>query len=561
MRNNSALLPCYCSTDRAVAAASVECEPYWRSVAAVTTMIVGAAMIINAMNYAMKFATAALVKFERHHSTSNAQVRCSFLLFASVFFCLLIRFASFVCSPLLCLLFVKTSNAQASEAARLYVGSMVNMGLVLTLAGAMSDQSFAWLRTILGAETNEDSQQYSDFANGWYGEIGTALVTTMLCNMVIPPLVPFLTWALSRVRRLTSRPSTQQQLNELMVGPEFRFDFRLASAFTTATIALVYGVGLPILFPIAALTFFITFWTDRAGLVFLYRSPGRISPMIVNQFVSTAPYLVFLHVAVGIWMLSSSELFGSVGRSPLGAPIYGLATAFGERTQTRLSRWHVVPLTVLLFLMLLNWLVDRCCARPTRPLRHAVRACMTKACCLLAKKADDTEITFSHGTHISLPPCASSPRSACSVLPTPPPTLTHVRAPPAHSVLFRPSSAPLRLHPPPTHTRTHALACSGGASPPRGCSDVQRASQPDIRAHVSYQRRVCREPPARAERLPHAGSRGRHGGRGVRHQPDHTAPSRDGVCRRPQQRQTEEHRCLTPSFVLGIPRKKVKISI
>ena len=475
MRNNSALLPCYCSTDRAVAAASVECEPYWRSVAAVTTMIVGAAMIINAMNYAMKFATAALVKFERHHSTSNAQVRCSFLLFASVFFCLLIRFASFVCSPLLCLLFVKTSNAQASEAARLYVGSMVNMGLVLTLAGAMSDQSFAWLRTILGAETNEDSQQYSDFANGWYGEIGTALVTTMLCNMVIPPLVPFLTWALSRVRRLTSRPSTQQQLNELMVGPEFRFDFRLASAFTTATIALVYGVGLPILFPIAALTFFITFWTDRAGLVFLYRSPGRISPMIVNQFVSTAPYLVFLHVAVGIWMLSSSELFGSVGRSPLGAPIYGLATAFGERTQTRLSRWHVVPLTVLLFLMLLNWLVDRCCARPTRPLRHAVRACMTKACCLLAKKADDTEITFSHGTHISLPPCASSPRSACSVLPTPPPTLTHVRAPPAHSVLFRPSSAPLRLHPAP-HTHTHARTC------------LQRWSKPSSRV---FRRTTC----------------------------------------------------------------------
>ena len=366
-----------------------------------------------------------------------------------------------------------TSNAQASEAARLYVGSMVNMGLVLTLAGALSDQSFAWLRSLLGAETDEDSQQYSDFANGWYGEIGTALVTTMLCNMVIPPLVPFLTWGLSRVRRLATRPSTQQQLNDLMVGPEFRFDFRLASAFTTATIALIYGAGLPILFPIAALTFFITFWTDRAGLVFLYRSPGRISPMIVNQFVSTAPYLVFIHVAVGIWMLSSSELFGSVGLSPVGAPIWGLATAFGEATQTRLSRSHVVPLIVLLFLMLLNWLVDRCCTRPTRPLRHAVRTCMTKACCLLAKKADDTEISFSHGAFLLLlllPTCVSAPCAACcrqhpapshdaSLLTDSP--LTHARHPP-FSVCVS--------------TIRSTGVCSGGAIAPRGCSDVQRAA-------------------------------------------------------------------------------------
>jgi|TARA_B110000208_G_C11759988_1_gene426520 hypothetical protein len=182
-----------------------------------------------------------------------------------------------------------------------------------------------------------------------------------------------------------------------MVGPSFRFDFRLASAFTTASIALLYGAGLPILFPIAALTFFITFWCDRAGLIFLYRSPGRLPPTIVAQFVGIMPFLVLAHVAVGAWMLSRSEFFGDVGMATVGGnAVRGLLSGFSEETQERLSRAHIVPLLILLSLIVFIKAIETSTAKLTRPLRHLQRRLFTAICCLLARKNDDDAITYSH---------------------------------------------------------------------------------------------------------------------------------------------------------------------
>lgn len=79
----------------------------------------------------------------------------------------------------------------------------------------------------------------------------------------------------------------------------------------------MYGFGMPVLFPIAAFSFFVLYLCERSMLFYAYRLPPmydhRLSESVLNK-LSFAP-VMFL--GVGYWMVSNQQLMSNDNLKPV----------------------------------------------------------------------------------------------------------------------------------------------------------------------------------------------------------------------------------------------------
>jgi len=65
----------------------------------------------------------------------------------------------------------------------------------------------------------------------------------------------------------------QEYYEDINTGNEFMFEFRYSNLLTVLAVALLYSGGLPIMYPTAAMFFFISYWVDKCLLFRCYRKP------------------------------------------------------------------------------------------------------------------------------------------------------------------------------------------------------------------------------------------------------------------------------------------------
>lgn len=70
-----------------------------------------------------------------------------------------------------------------------------------------------------------------------------------------------------------TRQLTQGDYEDKNTGPEFVFDFRYSSLLVVLMLAFLYGGGLPVMYPMAALYFFLTYWIDKCLVFKCYKRP------------------------------------------------------------------------------------------------------------------------------------------------------------------------------------------------------------------------------------------------------------------------------------------------
>jgi hypothetical protein len=104
--------------------------------------------------------------------------------------------------------------------------------------------------------------QFDDYSMHWFETDGNLLINITILFAIYPlieatVIVPFfylLRWLDKNLRRLidgtiTAMPTVDAYI-ELHAGPAFLMHYRMVSMLLQITIALLYGLALPILFPI-----------------------------------------------------------------------------------------------------------------------------------------------------------------------------------------------------------------------------------------------------------------------------------------------------------------------
>jgi hypothetical protein len=140
------------------------------------------------------------------------------------------------------------------------------------------------------------------------------------------------------------------------VGPQFSLSLRSAQTLMTGTVALMYGGGMPILYPIACMSFLLFFWVDKFLIVRYYRHPPEYDARLSRWAVFVMSFAVVLHLGFTIWAYTTPGLL----MSPSGADPNDI-NAIGELASglipdayisrsfwERVTSSHVMPLSVLL---------------------------------------------------------------------------------------------------------------------------------------------------------------------------------------------------------------------
>lgn len=93
------------------------------------------------------------------------------------------------------------------------------------------------------------------------------------------------------------------------LGPEYLVHFKYSSMLNVVYVTSLYAIGMPILFPIAALTFTIFWIHERYHVAYTYRRPPKLDIKVTQntlKFMRFAPVLLLIN---GFWMLSNNQIF------------------------------------------------------------------------------------------------------------------------------------------------------------------------------------------------------------------------------------------------------------
>ena len=105
------------------------------------------------------------------------------------------------------------------------------------------------------------------------------------------------------------------QYIDLHSGPDYIVHYKFSGLLNVAYVTMMYGLGLPALFPIAFLTFFIFYVTERYQIAYTYTLPPAMDDKMTVNFMRLMSYTPILFLFNGYWMLSNRQMFENVVNS------------------------------------------------------------------------------------------------------------------------------------------------------------------------------------------------------------------------------------------------------
>lgn len=164
--------------------------------------------------------------------------------------------------------------------------------------------------------------QLSDFNSYWYNDTGNTIVGTMVFNAYWP----FLEWLLLllvfkvrnrvkdsgwRCRGHTTKKKTLKQYIDLYSGPQYLIHFKYSTIMNIVFVTFLYGAGMPVLFPVAAVSLFVLYVIEKVLIFYWYRQPPMFDEKLNNSVLDILTYAPLLYFSFGYWMLSCPELFSN----------------------------------------------------------------------------------------------------------------------------------------------------------------------------------------------------------------------------------------------------------
>ena len=111
-------------------------------------------------------------------------------------------------------------------------------------------------------------------------------------------------------RRDTKCLTIQQYVN-LYAGPQHLMHFKYAAILNTVWVTFMFGLALPMLFPIAAFTFFNYYFCERVLLTYYYQKPPMYDEKLNSTALAWAKFAPLLMMSFGYWIMGNKQIFSN----------------------------------------------------------------------------------------------------------------------------------------------------------------------------------------------------------------------------------------------------------
>ena len=99
---------------------------------------------------------------------------------------------------------------------------------------------------------------------------------------------------------------------DLYSGPDYIVHFKYSGILNVTFVTMFYGLGLPILFPIAMLSYLIFWMTERYQIAYSYQLPPAMDDKMTINAINVLSYAPVLFLFNGYWMLSNRQIFENI---------------------------------------------------------------------------------------------------------------------------------------------------------------------------------------------------------------------------------------------------------
>ena len=114
----------------------------------------------------------------------------------------------------------------------------------------------------------------------------------------------------SRNRRKT-RKLIQEDYEDINSGNTFGIEYRYANLLFVLGVTFLYSSGMPILYPIAAAFFIVSYWVDKILLIHFNRKPIQLDSYVPKRTLEWYKFILLMHVVSGTLMYANSNIVPS----------------------------------------------------------------------------------------------------------------------------------------------------------------------------------------------------------------------------------------------------------
>lgn len=167
----------------------------------------------------------------------------------------------------------------------------------------------------------ESDAAYSDFSMNWFRDTGNLIIATMIFNAYYPPLEFLMYWGMRIFYRMLDSSCTFKKYKtkstsihgylDVRAGPDYLMHFKYSTILNSVFVTFMFGFGIPILFPIAAFTFWIIYVIEKASFYYSYRVPPSYDEKLSQAVLDTLMWAPLFYLGFGYWMASSKQLLSN----------------------------------------------------------------------------------------------------------------------------------------------------------------------------------------------------------------------------------------------------------
>ncbi len=162
---------------------------------------------------------------------------------------------------------------------------------------------------------------FHDYLPLWYTAVGYKLTQTMIINSVFPAIEFGIAYSKLTVFRLMDRKwksdtyvtkkTNMQTYVDIYSGPEYMIHFKYSGIMNVTFVTMMYGLGVPILFPIAAFTYFVLYTVERLTTSYFCQLPPTFDDQMTKNALGNLRWAAVFYLFFGYWMLSSKVIFSN----------------------------------------------------------------------------------------------------------------------------------------------------------------------------------------------------------------------------------------------------------
>lgn len=202
------------------------------------------------------------------------------------------------------------SEKLASITNGVFVAQFFNTGFLLLLVNAnMTEHRPQFLTQFVS------TGKWYDYMPLWYKDVGAKIVKTMIINCIMPYITLGTCVCVPKIKQwldgghYKTKKTSMAMFKMLYGGADYVIHFKYSNVLNIVYITMMYGMGMPILFPVAVINFLNQYFCERVIVAYCMKQPPALDDKLIRNCIKMLRWAPLFFLANGYWMVTNPQIF------------------------------------------------------------------------------------------------------------------------------------------------------------------------------------------------------------------------------------------------------------